>query len=373
LGNYSIWVVPEPEAIPTDTFTLVVSTQTQTIVLAENVAIGEIPSEPYIFEYTSVLYTFSIVLGEETFIVSVKSNSTVSNFAFNQPDKEISFNVTGPADTIGFCNVAIPKALLYAESSDWIVLIDGALVPPTITENATHSCLYFTYTHSTHEVQIIGTWAIPPPPPTYSLAITTTVGGTTNPSPGTYSYTANSSVPVTAIPNADYAFDHWELDTINVGSTNPYTVLMDNNHTLKAVFTYSPPPPALTASISPLSASLLVGQSATFTSTAAGGTIPYSYQWYLNNAPVSGATSSTWTFAPSSSGIYYVYLKVTDAASSTVQSDTARIVVTATPVGGYSISIQPQTTAQPIGIYLVFTAILTAIFTRLKPRIRKKR
>jgi hypothetical protein len=373
LGNYSIWVVPEPEAIPTDTFTLVVSTQTQTIVLAENVAIGEIPSEPYIFEYTSVLYTFSIVLGEETFIVSVKSNSTVSNFAFNQPDKEISFNVTGPADTIGFCNVAIPKALLYAESSDWIVLIDGALVPPTITENATHSCLYFTYTHSTHEVQIIGTWAIPPPPPTYSLAITTTVGGTTNPSPGTYSYTANSSVPVTAIPNADYAFDHWELDTINVGSTNPYTVLMDNNHTLKAVFTYSPPPPPLTASISPLSASILVGQSVTFSSTVSGGYIPYSYQWYLNGNPVSVATSPSWTLTPTASGIYYIYLKVTDAEANTAQSETARITVATVPVGGYSFPIQVQTKAEPVIPYIALILALTAIFTKLRPKTKRKR
>ncbi|MEX2704668.1 MAG: hypothetical protein Q6352_005325 [Candidatus Freyrarchaeum guaymaensis] len=78
---------------------------------------------------------------------------------------------------------------------------------------------------------------------TYALTIVTRIGGTTDPSPEVYSYTANLSVQVTAIPNPDYIFDHWELDTVNVGSTNPYTVLMDNNHTLKAVFTYSLPPP----------------------------------------------------------------------------------------------------------------------------------
>jgi outer membrane protein assembly factor BamB len=271
------------------------------------------------------LYTFSIVWGEETFVVSVESNSTVSNFAFNQPGKEISFNVTGFAGTIGFCNVTIPKALLYGEP--WTVLIDGASVPPTITENATHTCLYFTYTHSTHEGQIIGTWVIgpPPPPPTYSLTITTTVGGTTTPAPGTYSYTASSPVQVTAIPEANYIFEYWELDSVNVGSANPYTVLMDKNHVLKAVF--SPIPPPLQVSISPLSASILVGQSVTFTSTVSGGYAPYAYQWYLNGAPVSGATSNIWTFTPTASGIYYVHLKVTDAKANTAQSDTARITV----------------------------------------------
>jgi len=316
------------------------------------------------------LYTFSIVWGAETFVVSVESNSTVSNFAFNQPDKEISFNLTGEAATIGFCNVTIPKALLYGEP--WTVLIDGAPVPATITENATYSCLYFTYTHSTHEAQIIGTWVIAPPPPTYSLTITTTVGGTTDPAPGAYTYTANSPVQVTAIPNADYAFDHWELDTLNVGSANPYTVLMDNNHTLKAVFTYSPPPPSLTASISPLSASILVGQSVTFTSTVSGGYTPYSYQWYLNGNPVSGATSNTWTFTPTTSGVYYVHLKVTDSKANTAQSETARVSVATVPVGGYSVPIDRYIIAKPLMLYFASVAILAIAFAVVRRKTPRK-
>ena len=73
------------------------------------------------------------------------------------------------------------------------------------------------------------------------MAITTTVGGTTNPATGTYSYIANSVVHVLAIPNANYHFDHWELDSVNVGSANPYTILMDKDHTLKVVFSPIPP------------------------------------------------------------------------------------------------------------------------------------
>ena len=239
------------------------------------------------------LYTFSIVWGEETFVVSVESNSTVSNFAFNQPDKEISFNVTGPDGTIGFCNVTIPKALLYGEP--WTVLIDGALVSPTITENATHDCLYFTYTHSTHTIQIIGTWII------------------------------------------------------------------------------GPPSPPLSASINPLSASILVGQSVTFTSTVTGGVTPYTYQWYLNGNLVSGATSDTWTFTPTASGIYYVYLKVTDAEGNTTQSETARITVTAVPVGGYSVPIQTHTRIEPITPYIALITIMTALFVKVKRKTRRKR
>jgi hypothetical protein len=70
----------------------------------------------------------------------------------------------------------------------------------------------------------------------YTLIITSTAGGTTNPESGTYTYAANQAVQVTAAPNSNYVFDHWELDDVNVGSANPYTVMMNTNHTLKAVF-----------------------------------------------------------------------------------------------------------------------------------------
>jgi hypothetical protein len=75
---------------------------------------------------------------------------------------------------------------------------------------------------------------------TYTLTITTTEGGTTDPEPGTYNYIAGSTVQVTAISNANYVFDHWELDNVEIGSVNPYTVTMDKNYTLKAVFSQAP-------------------------------------------------------------------------------------------------------------------------------------
>jgi len=69
-----------------------------------------------------------------------------------------------------------------------------------------------------------------------SLTISASSGGTTDPAPGTRTYTYGASVEVTAIPDTHYVFDHWELDGIPVGSANPYTVLMDDDHVLHAVF-----------------------------------------------------------------------------------------------------------------------------------------
>jgi len=217
---------------------------------------------------------------------------------------------------------------------------------------------------------IIVTLQEAPLPTTYSLTITTAVGGTTDPAPGTYTYTANETVQITAIPNIGYLLDHWELNGVNVGSANPYTISMNANHTLRAVFLPIPPP--LSASVSPLSASILVGQSVTFTSAVSGGYMPYSYQWYLNGNPISSATSNAWTFTPVTSGIYYVHLKVTDAEGNTVQSETARITVATVPVGGYSIPIRGQATAKPVTLYLALTAILSIVFVTIKRKTTKK-
>ena len=76
--------------------------------------------------------------------------------------------------------------------------------------------------------------------------------------------------------------------------------------------------------------------------------------------PVSGATSSSWTFTPASSGIYYVYLKVTDAQGNTAQSDTARIVVSTVPVGGYSVSLVKPSVETPLPYYVTLLTFLAA-------------
>jgi len=68
-----------------------------------------------------------------------------------------------------------------------------------------------------------------------NLTISATTGGTTNPTPATYSYTNGTLVEATAIPDNGYGFHHWDLDGSG-NYSNPITVTMDSNHTLTAVF-----------------------------------------------------------------------------------------------------------------------------------------
>jgi len=113
------------------------------------------------FYYSS---TFTINVNDTTFSVNVFSNSTVLDFNFNKEEKQITFNITGPEGTTGYCNVTIPKALLKAEPYwNWTILLNGVNITQyaTILENENYTFIYFTYIHTTKNVQIIGTWVVP--------------------------------------------------------------------------------------------------------------------------------------------------------------------------------------------------------------------
>jgi len=102
--------------------------------------------------------------------VLILSNSTVSNFNFNQPEAQMSFKISGETGTSGYCNVTIPKTLLKGEP--WTVKLNGTNWNFQSFENETHSFIYFTYTHaSTFYIVIQGTWVIPEFPSTTILTL----------------------------------------------------------------------------------------------------------------------------------------------------------------------------------------------------------
>jgi hypothetical protein len=164
-----------------------------------------------------------------------------------------------------------------------------------------------------------------------------------------------------------YTFDYWGIDGTSQGSgVNPATAAMNGPHTATAHYKLAV---QMAVTINPPSATITLGQSVGFTSNVSGGTPAYTYQWYLDGNPVSGATSSTWTFTPSATGIYFVFLKVTDFNGIAVQSDSARIVVISVPVGGYSVSLAKQSTPR-LATYLTLVMLLGAM---LSLRKRKKK
>lgn len=108
-----------------------------------------------------------------------------------------------------------------------------------------------------------------PPPLQFTLQITASTGGSTSPSPNPYIHPKNTVVQVTALPEAGYMLDHWELDGISVSTASSYSVLMDIDHELLAVFVEVPPPPPGKHNL-------------TISTTVGGTTTPEAATWEFN-------------------------------------------------------------------------------------------
>lgn len=118
---------------------------------------------PYEAQFTLIgsyilLEAITVEFENVSYGLNILTNSISSNFVFSQPQKSVSFNISGDSSTTGFSNVTIPKILL---AGPWQVKIDNSSVPFIEAENSTHSFLYFTYNHSTKTIEITGTHVIP--------------------------------------------------------------------------------------------------------------------------------------------------------------------------------------------------------------------
>jgi PKD repeat protein len=183
-----------------------------------------------------------------------------------------------------------------------------------------------------------------------SQLFTSSVSGGT--SPYTYQWYLNGN-PVSGGTNPT-----WTFTPISSGFYTVYLIVTDGVSASATSDTANVNVnPQLQVTISPSSATIYRGQSQLFTSSVSGGTSPYFYQWYLDGAPVSGATNPTWTFTPTTTGIYQIYLKVTDDVNVIVQSNTAQLTVNSPPSVGVTIS--PSAAVIDIGQSVDFTSTVT--------------
>jgi PKD repeat protein len=161
-----------------------------------------------------------VEVGGVTFDVTTESNSTISDFTFDQAEKQLAFDVTGPEGTVGSCNVTIPKDLLGAP---FTVLINGVELTYVMTENATHYFLYFTYNHSAHAIQIEATTVATPPIASFTyLPLSPSVGETVD-------FDASASYD----PDGTIASYTWDFGDATTGSG------MTTNHIYTSADTYT--------------------------------------------------------------------------------------------------------------------------------------
>ncbi|MGD0057914.1 MAG: immunoglobulin domain-containing protein [Verrucomicrobiia bacterium] len=125
--------------------------------------------------------------------------------------------------------------------------------------------------------------------------------------PLSYQWYFNTSTPVAGGTDSTLT-----LTNVQSGAAGLYSVVVSNlagsTTSSNAMLNVNTNPVAPMFTSEPASQVVLAGSTATLTSSA-DGTAPISYQWYLNNVPISGATSSTLTLPnvqTTADGSYYV-------------------------------------------------------------------
>lgn len=164
-----------------------------------------------------------------------------------------------------------------------------------------------------------------------TTSATFTVNISTNGVPSSYTYQwYKDGAAVSGATSASYTvtgLSSTVTHSIYCKVTNTAGSVNSRTATLKVTQYYTP---TLNSSY-PANASVFVGTSVTskVSISTAGNPASYTYQWYKNGSVVSGATSSSYAFTPTSAGSVTLYCKVTNTAGS-VTSRTATITVKAT-------------------------------------------
>jgi hypothetical protein len=133
----------------------------------------------------------------------------------------------------------------------------------------------------------------------------------------------------------------------------------------------------LSATINATSVVMDRGQSKTFASSVSGGNPPYTYHWYLNGSSKGGNTTS-WTFTPSSTGYYTIYVNVTDSNNQRSKSNVASVTVNNVPspsppaVGGVWVPVDKLALLAPY-IALASTILAATAATGIYVKRRKEK
>ena len=99
------------------------------------------------------LSSFDVNLGSSIHTVTTLSNSTISDFAFNTENGQMSMTATGPEESNGFVVVTVPEQLA---SRPYEVYIDNQTANHVLsTENTTHTLVYIPYEGGSHEINLM--------------------------------------------------------------------------------------------------------------------------------------------------------------------------------------------------------------------------
>ena len=114
-----------------------------------------------------------------------------------------------------------------------------------------------------------------------------------------------------------------------------------------------------TVSLSPTSWTMDVGQTETFTASVSGASGTLSYQWYVDSVLQSGQVTSTFSYSPSSSGSYSIYVTANDSADGLSGSSNVVTVTVNSALVAPTVTATPTTVNQGQTSSLSSTAVST--------------
>jgi hypothetical protein len=105
------------------------------------------------------LYNQTVTIAGASIAIPVNSSSTISNFNLDENSKRVSFTVSGDNGTTGTTRLPISKLLVGPYS----VMVDGSSYSDYKLLNTTNgeTDIELNYSHSVHDVVIIGTNVVP--------------------------------------------------------------------------------------------------------------------------------------------------------------------------------------------------------------------
>ena len=197
-----------------------------------------------------------------------------------------------------------------------------------------------------------------------AVSITVYVAPAVTVSPASWSMSVGQSKTFTANPtggSGTYSAYQWYINgaaqvgqtssTFNYSPSNAGTFFITVTVTDSKGVTSPQSPEAnatvsspVTVNISPSSATLDVGQSATFTANPAGGSGTYtSYQWYVDGVAQSGKTAATFAYTAATAGSPLITVTVTDNSGSTSAQSTAPSVKVNSALAAPTVSASSST------------------------------
>jgi hypothetical protein len=187
-----------------------------------------------------------------------------------------------------------------------------------------------------------------------TLTINAATGGTTDPSPGNYTYAYGTNVTVTAIADSGYVFDHWMMGSGgNSGNQNPWKLTMSWNYMIQPVFE--------NATSGPRTLTIFSGSNGTTNPTPGTYTYNYGENVTVTAIPQNGTYFGGWFLDQASAGMNNP-ITITMYSSHTlmpnfVSKPPSTVEETISPATGGTTDPAPGTYAYPAGKQAKVTAI----------------